>query len=391
VPRASPPRPDALPAPDLPGALARGDPPPVVVLAGPERWFREDALRRLVALALPDGDPGGAFLRYDARRPEEGESVASAIDEVRSRSLFGARKVVAIDHAEAVPAPADAGARPSSLLHLARAALGPPPAAGLLVLLTGQPVKGREAIPSKALVEAGALVVDCRSLYNAPASWQRGSAPHDHELARFLARRLLEEHGKRMGLPEAHAVARLVGVDLAALADALSSLALFVGSRETVAAEDVDAVVAATRTDPAWRLVDAVMAGARDEALDLVTVALDRGVLDARGASIGRGDAVFLYLVAALHSQYRKVLLAAEALRRGEEPTAVAAGLGVPPFRAQAFLALARRDPAAWLDRHAAFFAAETGVKGGTVPPGLALERLVVDLVLPGEGVPARA
>jgi DNA polymerase III delta subunit len=373
--------PNPLPASRFGDALAAGL-PPVVVLAGSERWFREDALARIVSVTLPDGDVGGAFLRYDARRAEDREGVSAAVDDLRSRGLFGGGKVVAVENPASASGPWASGGRASPITRLAKAALDPPPDAGsVLVLLSARPVKGRDAVPTKTLVGAGALVVDCRALYDAPGPWQRGAAPHDHELARHVARRLQEVHGKRMALVEAHALTRMVGSDLGAIEDALRSLALYLGEEDTVTTDTLAAVLGDTRTDPAWALLDAVFDRKGGEALDLLSQARARGLADGRGGVIRGDEALFAYLGAALHGQFRKVLRGAEALQEGTEPSSIAREAGIPSFKAESFLARCRRDPRKLRDLHAAFFEAETGLKSGRLPAGLALERLVLALV----------
>ena len=371
-------RPPALPAVDLAARLAKGALPSVVVLAGAERWFREEGLRRVVARVLPDGDSGASLLRFDARRAEDRGEVSGAIDELRSRALFGGGKVVAIDNADAAAGPWAEG-RKSAIRNLAEAGLAAD-TASVLVLLTARPVRGQSPIPAAALVEAGALVVDCRSLYDAPGSWQRGVAPYDHEVSRWIARRLDEVHGKRMDLADAHALAQLVGSDLGELDAALRSLALYVGGRASVGGKDVHETLGATRSDPAWHLTDAVARRDMDAALTLLETAFDRGVPDSRGGQVTSPEALFSFLVASLHATWRRLLAGAEGLARGEAPAELAKGLGIPSFRAEAFLGHCRRDPAELLAGHRAFLEAETGVKSGGVPARLALQRLVVAL-----------
>lgn len=378
--------PPTLPAPRLPTELARKGPPAVVVLAGAERWFRDRGAEAIIARVLPDGDPGGAVVRLDGRQPEQREAIPGALDELRSTSLFASGKVVVIENPEGAPAMPGQG-RKAALTHLAHQALEQPAPDAVLVLSTAKGVKGRESVSTKSLVEKGAWVVDCRALYDAPGPWERGVPRHDHELARFVAQRLKQVHGKRMALEDAHAVTVRVGNDLAALEDALRSLALFVGERDAVTAEDVHEAVGTTREDPVWRLVDAVLDGEREAALDLLTATFERGLHDARGAVSIRPEALFAQLVAALHANYRRLLTAAERLARGDAVAEVAKAAGVPPFLAERFGARARRDPARLVALHAAFVEAELGVKGGGVPPRLAAERLVARLV---EGLAAQ-
>jgi len=236
----------------------------------------------------------------------------------------------------------------------------------------------------------GAWVVDCRALYDAPAPWERGSPPYDHELSRFVAQRMRQVHKKTLDVEQAHALTRMVGSDLGALEDTLKSLALYVGQRAEVTAEDVAQSVGETREDPIWKLVDAVLDQDVPEALRLVDAAFERGLSDARGAVTVRPEALCAMLTAALHGAWRRTLAGAEGLVRGETQDEIAKAQGVPPFLATRFAGRCRRDPTEMLRRHGAFLEAEAGVKGGGVPPRLAAERLVTALLVgrPG-GVPA--
>jgi DNA polymerase III delta subunit len=353
--------------------------PRVVVLAGAEPWLREEALRAVVARVARPGAATPSLVRIDAKKPEERERTWQAIDEVRSPSLFGETKVVAIDGAEQAEVPGGKGVDP--IVHLTTAALAGPATGSVLVLLTARGVKGRSAVDAEAIAAAGAVVVDCRALYDAPGPWESGAAPWENELARWVARRIRAVHGKTLDIPDAHAVVVRVGNEMAALDAALRTLALSLGARPKATAKDVEDALGATREEPSWRIADAVLDGDAARAMELATAAFDRGITDSRGTTVVRPDALFHMLIATLHGSFRKALVAAEALAAGTPPAAAAKAAGVPPFLAEGFLRRARRDPADLLARHRAFLEAEVGVKGGGVPPRLAFERLVATLV----------
>lgn len=365
----------------LPGRLQRGPLPGVIVLAGPEGWFRARAIEAVIRKALPKGDPGGAIVRLNARSPEDKERVPAAVEELRTASLFASDKVVIVENPESAPK----SGRAAPLTQLARGASEHPVPHSVLVLSTSQGVKGRGSVSAKALLGLGVLLVDCRALYDAPAPWERGP-PHDHELARFVVQRLRQVHKKTIDVETAHGLTRLVGNDLAGLDDALSSLALYVGAAGTVTAEDVARSIGETREDPIWTLVDAVLDQDAERALQLTSAAFERGLTDQRGNVVVRPDALGAMLTAALHGAWRRTLAGAEALACGEPASEIARAQGVPPFLADRYIARCRRDPAEVLQRHRAFLIAETGMKGGGVPPRLACERLVASLVV---GMPA--
>lgn len=385
------------------------DLPPVVVLAGGERWFRSQGVEAVLRRVFPDGDPGGAVLRLDARDPSQGPAIVGAVEELRSGSLFGSGRVVVIERPESPPGggeapedadeeaddeeaepdaatvrPSPAGKRPQSpLLALALPALAAGIAGSVLVLSTEKPVKGKGAVPLATLQKKGALVVDCRPLYDAPGPWDRGKAAHDHELARHLVRRAKARFGKTLGLAEAHALTQRAGTGLGDLEQALETLALSAGDRPTLTLADVDACFQGEREDEVWGLVDAVLDGRLAEAMARTEAALRNGLATPRGVPLSRPEALFPVVSAAIHAGFRRVLAGAEGLARGESEADVLQAAGLPSFLGEAHLARCRRDPVAWLARHGAFLEAERGVRGGGVPPDVALVRLVAALAAP--------
>lgn len=409
----------ALPASQFAEHVRAAELPACVVLAGAERWFREQAAAALIARVFPDGDPGAGVLRLNARDPQDREQVYGAAEELRSGSLFGSGRVVVVEHPEALgsggagggeaepepddegdaneavpeatpetggaPAPATKAAkRPRSpLLALAEPALSAAIGGSVLVLSTSRPVKGQGAVPLATLLKKGALVVDCRALYDAPGPWERNVAEHDHELARHLVRRAKLAHKKSLGLPEAHALTRRLGSDLGDLEQALETLALFAGTRATLSGADLDACFTGEREDPVWPLVDAVLDLRPAEALARLELALAQGLADPRGLPVTRPEALFPLVTGALHSGWRRVLAGAEGLARGENEADIVRAAGLPSFRGEGHLRRCRRDPRAWQLKNAAFLEAEQGVKGGSVPPEVALTRLVVALSAP--------
>ena len=360
------------------GRLAREAPPRVVVAAGSERWFRDRVVEALVRRAFPDGDPGGGLVRLDARRTEDRPRLDAVLDELRGTSLFAEERVVVVDEPDAGPAPGPG--KPLRSTTLVKEAMAGAPEGSLLVLATNRGVKGKSSVGAAAIGKAGAWLVDCRSLYDAPAPWERGKAPHDHELARHVVERARTGHGRQLALEVAHAMTRQVGSDLAALEEALASLALALPAGAPITTEDVAEIVGRSREDPLWTLVDAVLDGQVTTAVDLAQQAFDRGIHDERGSHVHTASGVFAFLDRALHGGWTKAFAAAEGLARGDSEAEVLTAAGVPSFTAAPFLARARRGPKLYEAAGRLLFEAEAGVKTGRVPPRLAGERLVVGL-----------
>jgi len=252
----------------------------------------------------------------------------------------------------------------------------------VLVVATSKPVKGKGSVSGEAILKTGAMLVDCRRLYDAPPPWSRGGPAHDTEVSQWVVKRAKVRHGKAMDLRTGHALALRLGAGLAGLSRAVETLASYVGARPAITEADVAATVGETREDPTWVLADAVLDRDLERALKLVAQSFERGLSDAKGRVSVKPDAIFPPLVATLAGAWRRAMLVAEAGARGENPATIAAFAGLPGFVVERLIRqAARRDPDDLLVRHRAFVDAESGVRGGGVPPRLAVERLVIALV----------
>lgn len=422
------------PSAPMPGALAAStfksaaDVAPVVVLAGEEMFLAEEAVAALTRALFPQGDPGGAVVALDAGDAADAQRLPAVLEELATASLFGDGKLVIVRRAEllggrgggdededddedadddevtpppratdrdevvatrkgaAPAAPAGpataAGRRANPITALVKSAMGAPVAGSVLALLTKKPVKGRGSVSADAIAKTGAALVDCRRLYDTTPPWSRGGDPTDTEVARWLVQRARARHAKSMDLRTAHALSTRAGGGLATLSKALETLAAYVGAKPSIVEADVAASVATTREDPAWVLADAVLERDVARALDLVAASFERGISDAKGRVSVRPEAIFPPLVSTLHGAWRKAMLVAEAASRGENPASLPAFAGLPGFVVERLIRQAsRRAPADLLARHRAFVTAESGVRGGGVPPRLAVERLVLALM----------
>ncbi len=398
---------------------AAADVPPVVVLAGEETFLAEEAIAAISKALFPGGDPGGAIVALDAGSVADAERLPAVLEELATASLFGDGKLVVVRRAEllggkgggddedddpdgegdeeapppkaaapraddeptAKAAAAPKGRRQNPITALVKGATAAPVDGSVLVLATSKPVKGKGSVSGDAILKTGAMLVDCRRLYDAPPPWSRGGSAYDTEVSQWVVKRAKARHGKAMDLRTGHALALRLGAGLAGLAKAVETLASYAGTRPSITEADVAATVGETREDPAWVLADAVLDKDLDRALKLVAQSFERGLSDAKGRVSVRPEAIFPPLVATLSGAWRRAMLVAEAGARGENPATIPAFAGLPGFVVERLIRQAsRRDPDDLLARHRAFVDAESGVRGGGVPPRLAVERLVIAL-----------
>lgn len=400
-----------VPASDVRARLASEGVPAVVVFAGEERFLAAEGIALVLQSLFPDGEPPGGVTRLDGASEADQDRIATAIEELMTPSLFGAGRLVVIENAEAIggrqaqgededgeegedepvpisKSPARGAARDakpvrraSPITTLVKQAAAAAVPGAVLVLATRKPVKGKESVSADAIARTGALLVDCRRLYDSQPPWARFGPPFDTEVARWVVRRAKEHHGKAMDLKAAYGLSIRAGAGLAGLARTLETLSAYVGARPAIAEADVAAVVSASKDDPAWRLADAVIEGDLPGAMDMVSAAFEHGVQDRKGRIVTHEDVVFTLLFRPLHGAWKRALLVSEAKARGEDLSQVPALAGLPGFVVERVARqAAQRAPGDLLARHRAFVEAEAGVRGDGVPPRLAFERLVLAL-----------
>ncbi len=341
--------------------------PPVVVIFGEEAHFRDAALSSFVAAAR-------APIVLTLHGPEGPRDPAPLdlprfLDEARTASLFGARKVVVLRRADLF-----------LKTHAAEVANGlgrlPPGTAVALVLDGG----GK---PPKAILDAFAGV-ECKRPYDTPPPWARpGGAPGPAPAVAFVLSRARDAR-KAMARPAAERLVAAVGSSRARLASEVEKLSLHAGDRPEITADDVEALCERARTETAYPFADAVAAGDAAQALRLLAAILERGLaLGSPGSESVVVDAIGIgaILVATLHSRFREIATAAELARGGLSAEAAAEAAGAKPFARARVAADARRH--ARTDFARAFedlVRADRGLKGGDDSPGFVLERLVLAL-----------
>ncbi|HEY2743759.1 MAG TPA: DNA polymerase III subunit delta [Polyangia bacterium] len=159
-----------------------------------------------------------------------------------------------------------------------------------------------------------------------------------------------------------------IGAELGQLADAVERLAIFIGDRKEVSAEDVEKVVATTRQRSVFELANAVGAGDRARALAVLS-----SMLGARESGVR--------IVAMLARHLRQLWITSELLQRTRDKFEIAGALGIPPFFADDIIKQARTlDPARAKRMHAALYLADKNLKSSRLDDARTLETLILEL-----------
>ena len=267
--------------------ISASGPPPLALIAGPERFFRAEAVR-LIKEAAGDAD----VVEFE---PTQGDTRA-LLDDLRTPSLFAPRRVVLVDGAEGVIAAqgellADYAVRPASNAHLV-----------LIVERMDARKKAAKALLSRDTV----VLVECAAL-------------REREVPAWCTTRA-HIAGKRMDISAARLLVELAGANLGRLDGQINSLAAYSGKRKTITRRDVEDLVGGDHARKVWELTDAVMN--RDPAKALK--AFDRIAREPRSGEFT--------LVPALAAKLRDMLAVKRMTDAGESPDTIRAALHRHPY-----------------------------------------------------------
>ncbi len=336
---------------------------PVILVTGTEEFLVSETGAQVRA-TMPEGAEIIDLTPEDKGAPDP----AVVFDELRMRSMFAPAKLVFIGrcdafleaHGERLAGLVSRGDMESRLLMAGES----------LVRRKG----GRESwLPGcEAMVDAGALLVECGPLYDLPFGNSRPR--HQSPLSTFLVT-LAARRQKAMTLETAYALHRTVGTDLRTLAGEIEKLAVFTGDRPAITDADIAAAIAGRRTAPVWEYCDRVAVRDRRGALESLRGLFEHGVEDSDGRRVSDGTSVALFTFASLASRLRRVALIVHHMRAGLGAAEAVEAAGIPAFLAAGARAQAESfrdtEPAEILDR---LVDLETGLKTGAGDPRLLLE-----------------
>lgn len=230
---------------------------PVCVVYGKSTYLRRVALARIVKRELAGGDPALNLTQVDGSDAD----AARVLDDVRTFSLLGDRRVVLVEDADAFVS--------KNRVVLERFASSPPDSGCLILACANFDARTRLY---KAVKKVGE-VVDCKPI--------RGAA-----LTAWVSTIARQEYGKQLDRRAATRLCEHVGASEESLDQELSKLATYVGSRAEITADDVDALVGHYREQTVFAVTDAIAEGDARTALSewRQVLATDRA---ASGRAIG--------------------------------------------------------------------------------------------------------
>ncbi|OPX25324.1 MAG: DNA polymerase III subunit delta [Planctomycetales bacterium 4484_123] len=209
----------------------------IYIFNGPDPYLRRHYRRQLIEALPPDEHTALAVTDLDGQA-----QLATVLDELRTAPLLAARRMVFVH---------DADPFVSRYRHQLEDYLDHPCPTGTLVLMVNA-WQGRWVLARKAAKVGEVFDCSCPA-YDALPGW---------------ISKLARARGKTISREAAEVLAEWIGPDLARLDSELEKLALFVGRRSTVSADDVAAAVVATAGPEPFALTNAIEAGDLKGALE---------------------------------------------------------------------------------------------------------------------------
>jgi DNA polymerase-3 subunit delta len=322
-------------------------------------------LRRVIILCGEDPDLKREFLeRLRQKISESGShewllrnasqsSLSSLLNEAGTGALFTAHTILVVEEADRIlkrrTGPDRKDSDPIALLKHFAAQVSPP---CTLVLVT--------SLHPKAV---GAL-----SFCEIVACWPLEDREGRPELTRWTLARARSRNGKTLEPDAAEILLARTGNVLSRIADALETLALYVGDRPSIKASDVEALVGPDPQIHAFALAEATALGDAPRALGILRHLLDSGE---------RAEAI----QPALAFHFRRLCQAIEKRDGGIPSSAAAAAIGVKPmFQAPFLNALDRLSLEQGQGSLRLLMEADRRLKHGEGQSVAALERAVVNL-----------
>jgi len=201
---------------------------PIYAIVGADRFLRQEALEKILSTVVDEMESLGPA-RFDGAEAE----LAEVLDEVRTMSLLGGRRIVIVDDADPFIT-----ANREALERYAR-----DPAVGGTLIFACQSFPKTTRL-SKAIQKSGE-VISCL-------------APKGRAVDDWITERARTNFKKRLTPGTTGSLREHVGDSLGALGAELGKLAAFVGDRPDITPADVDALTGNHREENVFAVIDAI-------------------------------------------------------------------------------------------------------------------------------------
>jgi DNA polymerase-3 subunit delta len=267
--------------------LKKSGPAPAYLFLGPEAYQRERCRQALLDAVLGTEDRDNGLTRHDL----DEITLAQAIDDARSMSLFAQKRVIWIASAEAVlpRGRVKEDEEEGDAADLVAYLKDPTPETVIVIEASRYDFEGED----KARIER------VQKFYSSVPA-QVEFRPFDPSEARALAQSLAKKMSLKLGLAELALLLEATGGDASRISLEIEKLSLYAGTKRPITAEDIAELVPDAQQTTVFALVAALGRGDRTRAL---------GILD----SLAREGEYMPLALTFLATQFRMALVAREA------------------------------------------------------------------------------
>lgn len=312
---------------------------PLYVLHGDEPFLKRQVLNALREKVL------GAESDDQTISTHTGETAnfAEVFDELQTAPFFYPKRIILIDSADPFV---------TEFRSTLEKRIGKLPETGILIL----DVRTWPANTRLAKMVEDAATIQCK-------------APAAYRLPPWCIEWASTHYGKHLTPEAASLLVDLVGPEMGQLDQELQKLSTYVGTRESIEAEDVDLLVGQSRAQDTWKIFDAIAEGKQGEAILMLERLFDQGEEP-------------LKLLGAFSSQLRRLAQASRLNQQGTHLSAALERAKIPPFAIRSAEAQLRHlGPKRAEKLYDWLLEVNFGLKGGsTLPPRTLFERFLIKL-----------
>lgn len=341
-----------------------------IALVSPEEFFFVDARKKVERALFPDPESSPSIFEAHMapKGGEEATDVTAILDDLRTPSLFGGRKLVVLRGAESLD-----GDRREALLNTLEHI---PSNVTVLLLME----KLRKASKLEKLLTKIGRIERFKAMYDRPGPWQRGAAEHDSELVRWVVDRAGERQ-LRLSAPDAFVLVQRVGNHPARLDSELEKLSIAYEPGATVSRAAIDALAPDAQEFKAFDLSDAIVSRDRERALSMLDTMLRDGMVGSDSSRLVFPGAIAGMVIGALRSRFATLLRARTSLEAGVAAKDVWTELKVAPFLRDTYAQQVRlRETQELRDALRSLLRFDLEMKGGSPFPDATLTRMVMTL-----------
>jgi len=316
-----------------------GKEPLVYVIAGNEDSLLNIECDKLTGRLVDPGQRATSLLTVHGKELD----VSEVLDELRTASLFAARKVVVVKGAD------DFVSKNRSVLERY---FDNPSGTGVLILtVRSWPANTRLA---KKLTRVGKLITA-----SAPKGWQ---------LPRRLIEYAKEAHAKKLEPAAAELVVELAGDELGRLYGEIDKLAVFAHSQKTITAGHVESLIGHNRLYNTFSVIDACLNGQTAKAIERLR------------EMFAKDRSAEYMVVGAFGYQFRRMFNAKRLLAQGLGPSQVAKQLRIWGGADRLFAQLRKLSLADIGQNLKQLAETDYAIKTGRIKPQVAAEQIVLKL-----------